>query len=180
MLNIIKSFILTLVPPIILIFYQKLKAKPKYYGLNNLDQKISKILNYDNGFYIELGANNGIEQSNTLYFEKERNWKGILVEPILHKYLQCKKNRSQKNYFYNNACVSFEFDDPHVKLLYSNLMTTSTNLESDIINKFEHANFSNTQRKEKIDVLEFLAIPKTLNSILINSSAPKLIDLSRC
>jgi len=41
----------------------------RYFGLNNLDQKIEKYLDFDNGFFVELGANNGIEQSNTLYFE---------------------------------------------------------------------------------------------------------------
>jgi FkbM family methyltransferase len=40
-----------------------------------------KYLNYKNGFFIELGAMDGIVFSNTKFFEDELNWKGILIEP---------------------------------------------------------------------------------------------------
>ena len=40
-----------------------------------------KYLNYSNGFYIEIGAYDGLINSNTFYYEKNLNWKGILVEP---------------------------------------------------------------------------------------------------
>ena len=33
------------------------------------------------GFFVEAGAHNGVEASNTLYFEKKMGWKGLLVEP---------------------------------------------------------------------------------------------------
>ena len=33
------------------------------------------------GFFIEAGAYNGVELSNTLYFEKNLGWTGLLVEP---------------------------------------------------------------------------------------------------
>lgn len=34
-----------------------------------------------NGTYVEMGALNGITFSNTLFFERELGWKGLLVEP---------------------------------------------------------------------------------------------------
>ncbi|CAH1782317.1 unnamed protein product [Owenia fusiformis] len=34
-----------------------------------------------NGFFIECGAHNGKSLSNSLYFERYRNWTGLLVEP---------------------------------------------------------------------------------------------------
>jgi hypothetical protein len=33
------------------------------------------------GFFIEAGAHDGVEASNTLYFEKKMGWTGLLVEP---------------------------------------------------------------------------------------------------
>jgi hypothetical protein len=33
----------------------------------------------DNGFFIELGANDGLMQSNTAFFEFTRGWTGILI-----------------------------------------------------------------------------------------------------
>lgn len=42
------------------------------YSLNFLDIKMLRYLNYDNGYFIECGANDGIRQSNTLYYEKKK------------------------------------------------------------------------------------------------------------
>lgn len=169
-------FIKQITPPFIWKLLKKLKKKNKYFGLNNLDEKLEKFLNFNDGYYIELGANDGISISNTYYFEKNKNWNGLLIEPILHKYLDCKKNRSKKNKFFCTACVSFDFKEKFVKLLYSNLMTIPQNLESDIKDKFNHANFSNTQRKKQEEVVEFYAKARTLDSILLDSNAPNLID----
>ena len=35
---------------------------------------------YKNGFYVDVGAHDGIRINNTLYFEKYNNWKGINIE----------------------------------------------------------------------------------------------------
>jgi FkbM family methyltransferase len=37
---------------------------------------------YLNGFYVDVGAHNGISINNTLYFEKNNNWTGINIEPL--------------------------------------------------------------------------------------------------
>ena len=37
---------------------------------------------HKNGFYVDVGAHDGITINNTLYFEKQNNWNGINVEPI--------------------------------------------------------------------------------------------------
>ena len=47
----------------------------KYFVKNNLDQQIEKFLNFQNGFFVELGAHDGVTQSNTFYFEKNKNWR---------------------------------------------------------------------------------------------------------
>jgi hypothetical protein len=44
-------------------------------------KKMERYLNYKNRFYIEMGANNGISQSNTMFLEKKYNWHGMLIEP---------------------------------------------------------------------------------------------------
>ena len=35
---------------------------------NKLDLKMLKYINYENGFFIECGANDGVNQSNTWYY----------------------------------------------------------------------------------------------------------------
>ena len=57
----------------------------QYYSLsdskgNPLDKKLDSLFNHkNNGFYIELGAFDGITQSNTYFFELNRNWSGLLI-----------------------------------------------------------------------------------------------------
>ncbi len=57
-----------------------------------LDEKIFK--GKINGTFIELGACDGIVHSNTFFFEKERNWSGMLIEPRFSEYLKLCKNRN--------------------------------------------------------------------------------------
>ena len=70
-----------------------------FHAANSIDKKMLKYLDYNNGFYIEIGANDGVLQSNTLYYEKNKRWSGILVEPIKEKFKNLKKNRSSENFF---------------------------------------------------------------------------------
>ena len=67
--------------------------KRRSFGLDKLDVKLEQYVDFDNGFFIEAGANDGIKQSNTLYFEKYRNWRGLLIEPIPELAMKCRKNR---------------------------------------------------------------------------------------
>ena len=50
------------------------KFKGGSFSLNQLDKKLEKFVNYNDGYYVELGANDGVSQSNSLYFETKRNW----------------------------------------------------------------------------------------------------------
>jgi len=161
------KFIKILTPPIIWDSFKRLKDNfKKSYSLNNLDRKIEKYFNYRNGFFVELGANDGVNQSNTLYFESNKNWKGLLIEPYLPNYLKCIKNRSKKNYFFCNACVSFNYKKAFVKLIYNNLMTIPVGVESDLRNQDYVGNGQ----------FIFGAPATTLNKLLKKSNAPKKID----
>jgi len=75
------------------------------------DSKLDLLFkNKENGFYIELGANDGLTQSNSAFFEKHRNWTGILIEPSVKGYELCKLNRPN-SICLNYACVSNDFKD---------------------------------------------------------------------
>jgi hypothetical protein len=52
-----------------------------FYSQSGQDAWVDKILrSKTDGYYIEIGAYNGVDTSNTYFFQKERNWKGICVE----------------------------------------------------------------------------------------------------
>jgi FkbM family methyltransferase len=69
--------------------------------------KLKKYLNFQNGFFLEVGAYDGLFQSNTLFLETDLNWKGILIEPNFKYFLQCLKNRP-KSIIINCLLTSFE------------------------------------------------------------------------
>jgi FkbM family methyltransferase len=60
-----------------------------------------KYLNYRNGFFVELGAMDGVTYSNTKFFEDELGWTGILIEPEPNQYKRLLTNRPNcKNFNY--------------------------------------------------------------------------------
>ncbi|WP_440937268.1 FkbM family methyltransferase [Candidatus Pelagibacter sp.] len=149
------------------------KKLKKNFGKNNLDLKLEKYLNFFDGFYVELGAHDGITQSNTYYYEKNKNWKGILIEPTPKLFKECKHNRSQRNLFFCNACVSFNFTKKNVELIYSNLKTTSIDQTSK---SFREDHLSTPELNFFEKQTTFLAEARTLDSILYEANAPKKIN----
>jgi FkbM family methyltransferase len=137
-------------------FFKKFK---KFNGYNQLDVKLLKYINFKNGFYIDCGANDGVNQSTTWYFEKSLCWKGLLIEAIPEVFIQLKKNRGPKNFFENCALVSSKFKKGNAEFFYNKKDTlTGGTLRSD-----------NSIKK---------IIPaKTLDSILKKNPTIKIIDL---
>lgn len=79
-----------------------------------LDKKLYSVFQKKkNGFFIELGANDGLKQSNTAMFEKHLGWKGILIEPSPKGFELCKRNRPN-SICLNCACVSNDYDDIYI------------------------------------------------------------------
>lgn len=149
----------------------------QYFGLNNLDQKLEQFINFDKGFFIEIGANDGVTQSNTLYFERYRNWRGVLVEPSHTNFFKCRSNRSPQSKVYCAACVPFDYKERFVPIVYSNLMSVADLPGSDIGDVQQHARTGKQFLQSDEDVFTFGAEAKTLNDILIHAEAPKQIDL---
>ncbi len=54
------------------------------------------------GFFVELGAGNGVDLSNSYYFEKALDWKGLLIEPDPQAYDELVKNRN--SFISNKLC----------------------------------------------------------------------------
>jgi FkbM family methyltransferase len=91
-------------------------------SINTIDKQL--FSNYPDfrkrdGFFIEAGANDGIRQSNTLFFEQTLNWTGILIEPIPRLYQECVKNRHFRNAIYNYALVADDYTDEKIILEYT-------------------------------------------------------------
>ncbi len=149
----------------------------KYWGLEDLDKKLIAIIGNKPGFFVELGANDGISQSNTKHIEMFHDWRGVLIEPYPENYNKLAKTRSRSTYFVNAACISFEFQKSEMKLAYSNLMTTPMEGSSDMEDRKSHAQSGQKFLKGGEKVSTFSAKARTLNSILDDAGAPSAIDL---
>ncbi|KAF3891261.1 FkbM family methyltransferase [Tolypothrix bouteillei VB521301] len=147
----------------------------KSFSLNQLDLKLKKYLNYKHGFFIEAGANDGINQSNTLYFEKNQNWKGLLIEPIAELAYRCKINRP-KCIIENCALVHFDYESNYIEMRYSNLMSLVKGAMKSEEKEIEH--IRRGCELQDIESYEVQVPARTLNSILEQHIIEKIDFLS--
>ncbi len=151
----------------------------QYYGLQGLDKKLEKFLNFDNGFFIEIGGWDGITYSNTLFFERFRNWRGILIEPSPNEFLKCRINRPSAHVFCC-ACVPFDYTDEFLPMTYCASMTIahSSEVAPNLIGNIdEHVSSGKKFLKPDETVYEFGALAKPLTSILDEENICDEIDL---
>jgi len=139
-------------------------------GLEHVDMQLVSILKWKkNGFFIEAGANDGIRQSNTYYFEKVLRWNGLLVEPIPAQAEKCRKNRSNSQVV-NAALVRHDYPSETVRIEMADLMSVVNdgNIESELVESHV-ARGREVQHLEQQDSIEIKAITltKLLNDLKV-------------
>jgi FkbM family methyltransferase len=78
--------------------YINQKMSMQFKGLSSQDLLVYIFFNgKKDGFYVDIGANDGITMSNTFFFE-QISWKGICVEPQPEVFEKLKKNRRCEMY----------------------------------------------------------------------------------
>jgi hypothetical protein len=136
----------------------------KYFSLNDLDRKLERHIDFDNGYFFEAGASDGVNQSNTLYFESSRGWKGVLVEPIPQRFLSCRERRGKISKCVWSALVPPNWPLPFVELVYCDLMTI-TRSELAHINPDGHIRDWKSLGPDR-ESYSFFAPARTISSIL--------------
>ena len=140
-----------------------------------IDMVLLDKLPHRDGFYVELGANDGVF-SNSYYFEVNKGWKGVLIEPAPNLYLSCVKRRGANNVVFCNACVPFDYNEEFVRMKYCDSMTISDNLDLDIGDHDKFVEDGEQFLNEGESTFVFGAKSATLNSLLKEAEAPALID----
>lgn len=76
-----------------------------YYSQIEQDKYLNENVfkNKQNGIFVDIGAYDGITGSNSCFFEKHLNWKGLCIEPIPERFEDLKRNRPQSKNL--NCCV---------------------------------------------------------------------------
>ena len=158
----------------ILDYPNKFKPKAMPFLPYDLQKKLDKYFNYKKGFFIEVGANDGYSQSNTYVLEKQRKWRGVLVEGIPELYEQCKANRKRSKIF-NCALVSDQYSGQTATMHYAHLMSLveGSLKTSQAQQEFIEAGIN----VQKLDGSYTVEVPvRTLESIL-DEVKPTRIDL---
>ena len=71
-----------------------------FYSQAGQDEWVNQIFNGKrNGTFLDIGAYDGLESSNTAFFEKELAWTGICIEANRGAYDKLAVNRTSKNVF---------------------------------------------------------------------------------
>jgi FkbM family methyltransferase len=112
-----------------------------------------------NGFFIELGACDGLYYSNTLFFERTLGWNGICIEPN-DNYIQELRN--------NRKCIisnSLVYSEEGVEVDFSQCKAASSIVDENV-GPFTKTTAENSVKK----------VTTTLSNILESCHAPTVID----
>ena len=134
-------------------------------SLFDIDRKLEKYLPNRNGFFIEVGANDGFKQSNTYYLERFKGWQGVLIEGIPKLYQKCLVERPNSQVF-NCALVAEDYTEPFVTMQYANLMSIVEGALKNKNNEEKHLKTAISAQRD-VDVSYAVRVPaRTLTSIL--------------
>ena len=116
-----------------------------------------------NGFFVEFGATNGLDWSNTYLLEKEYGWNGVLAEPARYWHAALRKNR---NCEIETDCVWVDSD---VALTFNE----TDNRELSTIDEFSNSDGHTEARKigQKYTVNSI-----SLTDLLDKYDAPEVVD----
>jgi FkbM family methyltransferase len=126
-----------------------------YNSQDKQDEFLEKVIfkGYKNGFFMDIGAHDGITINNTLYFEKYNNWNGVNIEPIKDVFDKLIINRP-KNININCAiCNSIGKEDFICNVGYTEMI-------SGLKNNYDIRHFERLDREN-----------------LINNSTTKIIEV---
>jgi FkbM family methyltransferase len=157
---------------------ERLGARPRrFFGLDGLDVRLAEHLKFRGGLFVEAGANDGISQSNTAYYERYLGWRGILIEPIPTLAAQCKRNRPRA-IVEQCALVPFEYDGSTIEMIYCNLMSLVRGARGTGDRDDAHI-VAGCRHLSEGDAPYCVTVPaRTLTSVLDSLRVPKLDFLS--
>jgi len=125
---------------------------------------LSELKLKKNGYFVEVGAANGIYLSNTFILEKVFNWNGLLVEPAKIWHKELKQNRDSNLDFRcvlgnSNGLVTF---------------TESEDSEYSTVKKFKSNDLHKDLRKKEVSTYKVQTV--SLEDLLEENNCPNKID----
>jgi FkbM family methyltransferase len=114
-----------------------------FYSQCGQDKYIDELLKgRETGFFLDIGAHDGVTGSNTFFFEKYRGWGGVCVEPNPNVFSLLKQNRSCMAL---NACI---FNDDRDAVSFQ-CLSGYTEMLSGIVETFDQKHRDRIERELK-------------------------------
>ena len=117
--------------------------------------------NKKRGYYVEIGAFDGVKLSNTYFFEC-LGWNGLLVEPQPKQFELLKTNRPNSQC--ENVCISLLNNNVTLNIIDNEAYETWSYVDDKEENKLSELGFTTKAIKVKCKTIDEL-LPDTINSI---------------
>ena len=114
-----------------------------------------------NGFFLEIGADDGVDKSNTLFFEESLGWTGLCIEPSPKRFKLLKQNR-------NCLCENYALSNEIREVEFLEIAGWGKGL-SGIVNKYHD--------RHKIRIMEEIQHPLNMGSEIIKVNTELLSNL---
>jgi FkbM family methyltransferase len=147
-------------------------SQPAQHGI---DLRLADLLG-DRGFFVEAGANDGFQQSNTYYLERFHGWRGILIEPIPELYAEAVRERPDSRVV-NAALVSPEDAGGTIRMRFGGLMSIVADSRGSADADLDYLARGFALEPEKASY-EVEAPARTISEILDEAGAEKIDLLS--
>ena len=143
-------------------------------SLHAIDRKLERHLGFDGGVFVEAGANDGVRQSNTYYFEKIRGWSGLLIEPVPELAAECRKNR--RALVREAALAAADEPGATVELHVAGLMSTVAGALGDEAATAQH--LADAVAVQRLAGVRRIRVPaRTLSALIDEAGLGPRIDL---
>jgi len=145
-------------------------------GLHGIDRELARVLPRTGGWFVEAGAYDGHQQSNTYYLARFRGWRGVLVEPIPERAARCRRLRPESTVV-ECALGLPEENGASISLRYAGLMSHVRGvLGGDAAEAPRAAQGLAMQALEKGE--RFISVPlRSLTEVLEETATPACFDL---
>jgi FkbM family methyltransferase len=125
---------------------------------------LSELNFKESGYFVEFGATNGIDLSNSYLLERDYSWRGILAEPARVWHSELRKNR--KNSIVETNCV---WKNSNETLLFNETDAPELSTLDSFSNSDTHLDFRKHGNKYEVSTI-------SLNDLLEKHRAPRNID----
>ena len=119
-----------------------------------------------NGYFLEIGAFDGIQGSNCLFFEKFKNWNGLAMEPSPTQFKKLRNNRKCK--LINKAASAISEKMTFIEIDSSSSDSQLSGLEKYYPDKSQSVLKKNNLKKYMVEALTFDEILKNVDKEVID------------